>query len=323
MTSTVSVQSASNQPASKQPASKQKPEAVTSALGYQKSDAEIVDYQIWHMRTPKRTLAMRGPSPASLKPKDFCASIGAADTFGRFVAQPYPQLLGEALGISSLNLGFSGVGPSFYNQANNKTLIKLINNAKFVTISCFSGRSQENSRFKTTWQSQERYLLEDGQTIPADYAYQRLLEECDRPTVMALVEETRARYLDEFIQLLEKITVPKVLLWFSKRSPDYKTTYDTVLNLMGGFPHLVNRNMLEILKPYCDEYVEYVDTVGLPQPLINRTTQQPVSIVRSRDYQQDKVLLTSSVLTHNRYYPSPEMHADVARALVAVCQKFA
>ena len=249
--------------------------------------------------------------------------MGAADTFGRFVARPYPQLLGEALGISSLNLGFSGVGPSFYNQENNQTLINLVNNAKFVTISFFSGRSQANSRFETAWHSQERYVLEDGRTIPADYAYQQLLEECDRPTVMALVEETRARYLDEFIQLLEKITVPKVLLWFSKRSPDYKTTYDTVLNLMGGFPHLVNRNMVKILKPYCDEYIEYVDTVGLPQPLINRITQQPVSIVRSRDYQQDKVLLTSSVLTHNRYYPSPEMHADVARALATVCQKFA
>lgn len=297
-------------------------EFMGSALGYQKSDADMVDYQIWKLWMPQRGLAVRGPRPQNIKPKTYCVSLGAADTFGRFVPQPYPQLLAKALDLSSLNLGFAGVGPSFYNQARNQTLIQLVNNAQFATISIFSGRSQSNSKFTTAWRSQEQYCLENGQTMPADYAYQQLLEDSDRATIAALVEETRSRYLKEFIQLLEKITVPKVLLWFARRSPDYTLTYDSILNLFGGFPHLINRDMVNALKPYCDDYVEYVSSIGLPQPLIHRITQEPITIERSRNYVKDKVQLTRSKLTHNRYYPSPEMHLGVAQALIPICKKY-
>lgn len=297
------------------------PQLMATALGYQQTDAEIVDYNIWQMRTPQGAFAMRGPRPNNLKTGEYCTSIGAAYTFGRFVAQPYPSLLGKALNVSSLNLGFSGIGPSFFNQPRNQTLIELINCSKFVTVSFLSGRSQCNSRFNTAWYSQEQYILESGQVVPADYAYQQLLEDSDRQTVLALVEETRARYLDEFIQLLEKITVPKVLLWFSKRSPDYKTSCDSLFKLFGSFPHLINRDMVETLIPYCDEYIEYVSAAGLPQPLVSRITQQPAFIERSRDYRQGKIQLTKSKLTHNRYYPSPEMHAGLAQVLASVCKK--
>ncbi len=295
---------------------------VSSAIGYQKSDAQIVDYHLWKLWTPQGGLAMRGPRPANLNARAYCTSIGAAYTFGRFAAQPYPELLGQALNISSLNLGFSGVGPSFFNQPRNQALIELINRSKFVTVSLLSGRSQSNSQFETDRDSQEQYVLESGKTVPADYAYQQLLDNGDRAAVMALVEETRSRYLEEFIQLLEKITVPKVLLWFSKRSPDYKASCDTLFKLFGNFPHMVNREMIEILRSHCDSYVEQVDTTGLPQPLVDRRTQQPVSIERSRDYQAGKIQLTRSQLTHNSYYPSPEMHLGVAQALAPVCKKF-
>ena len=301
----------------------QNPELVATALGYQSTDAEIIDYNIWKIRTAQSSLAVRGPRPDNLKPGNYCTSIGAAYTFGRFVPEPYPFLLGKALDISSLNLGFSGVGPSFYNQPRNQVLIDLINGSKFVTVAFLSGRSQSNSQFKTAWYSQEQYILEDGQVVPADYAYQKILENNDAQTVMALVEETRARYLDEFIQLLEKITVPKVLLWFSKRSPDYEASCDSLFRLFGGFPQMVNRAMVETLKPYCDEYVEYADTIGLPQPLVSRTTQQPTTIERSRSYQQGKIQLTHSQLTHNKYYASPEMHAAVTVPLVSACRRLA
>lgn len=295
---------------------------MNSALGYQKSDAEIINYSIWKLWTPQGGLAIRGPQPVNLNAGEYCTSIGAAYTFGRFAAQPYPELLGKVLNISSLNLGFSGVGPSFFNQPRNQTLIGLINRSKFVTISLFSGRSQSNSQFKTAWYSQEQYIQENGKAVPADYAYQQLLDSSDDATVMALVKETRSRYLNEFIQLLEKITVPKVLLWFSKRSPDYEASSKTLFKLFSNFPHMVNREMVDVLRAYCDDYVEHIDATGLPQQLVSRLSQQPISIERSRDYQAGKIHLTRSQLTHNNYYPSPEMHVGVTQALASVCKKF-
>ena len=71
-------------------------------------------------------------------------------------------------------------------------------------LAFFSGRSQSNSLFKAASYSQEQYILDNGQVVPADYAYQQLLETADRKTLFDLVAETRSRYLAEFIQLLEK-----------------------------------------------------------------------------------------------------------------------
>lgn len=292
-----------------------------SAYDYQRRDVEIVDYKIWRLWTPQAGFAMRGPRPASLEPGEFCSSIGAAFTFGRFVRRPYPELLGEMLGISSLNLGFAGIGPAFFNYPKNRILIDLINRSQFVTISVLSGRSQSNSRFQAEEYSQVQYKLADGRVVPADAAYQQLLEEADETTIAALVKETRERYLSEFIQLLEKITVPKVLLWFSKRSPDYIESYETLYKLFGSFPHLVNRQMMDVLRSHCDEYVECVGTAGLPQTLRSRHTQQPVSITRPRTYEQGKVQLTPSQLEKNSYYPSPEMHHAVTQKLLPTCRK--
>ena len=292
-----------------------------SAYDYQRRDAEIIDYNIWKLWTPQAGFAIRGPRPASLTPGTFCTAIGAAFTFGRFAPKPYPALLGEALGLSSLNLGFAGIGPAFFNHPKNRALLNLINRSKFVTISVMSGRSQSNSRFKAEDYSQVQYKLASGKVVPADFAYQQLLEEADEATVANLVAETRERYLEEFIQLLNNITVPKILLWFSKRSPDYTESYDSLFKLFGSFPHLVNRPMIETLKPHCNAYVECVSTAGLPQTLTNRQTGESVSITRPRTYQNGKVYLTASSLSKNSYYPSPKMHGEAVKYLLPVCQQ--
>ncbi len=294
-----------------------------TAYGYQEIDAEIIDYKIWKIWSPEAGFSARGPRPASLAPGEYCTSLGAAFTFGRFVPRPYTELLGTALKVPALNLGFSGVGPSFYTEPRNKTLIDLVNHSKFVTIAIFSGRSQGNSRFKTTHYSQEQYILSDGKVVPADFAYQRLLETANVQEIASLVAETRAAYISEFSKLLNQITVPKVLVWFSKRSPDYEERYDTLFHLLSSFPHLVNRSMVEALRPLCDDYVEHVDKTGLPQPFISRFTQEPVSIVRSRDYKKGKIQLTSSHLSENNYYASPEMHRRLALRLLPICEQWA
>lgn len=315
---------------------------IGNAAGYQKRDADIVDYQMWRVQSPETGLLLRGPRPASLKPKEYCVSLGAAYTFGRFAARPYPQLLGEALGISSLNLGFLSVGPTFYTDEQNKVLIDLVNRSKFATVAIFSGRSQGNSRFITTHSSQEQYILPDGRVVPANVAYQQLLDTVDKETVVDLISETRSRYVSEFSKLLDLIKVPKVLLWFSKREPHYEDAYDSLFGLFSSFPHLVNQSMVNALKLKCDAYVECADSTGLPHVLLNKETQAPVSMVRSpSDKQSDNQSDNQgerngdsqgnkqggsqppvATLAYNNYYPSAEMHEAVTKRLVPVCENY-
>ncbi len=133
------------------------------------------------------------------------------------------------------------------------------------------------------------------------------------------------------ISLLKKIKTPKILFWFSVRHPKYQENYnpnarykefirskisnvlETVSqNRIGfflgyapekyiyeNFPHLINEQMMEVLKPHSDAYVECVTQVGLPQTLIN--------------FQGEKV-------GTDNYYPSPKMHQEAAKLLYPVCQ---
>jgi hypothetical protein len=95
-----------------------------------------------------------------------------------------------------------------------------------------------------------------------------------------------------------------VLLWFSKRSSEYEEGYRSVAELYGEFPHLVNLQMIEGLRPECQAYAEVVSSRGLPQVLRNRHTGEKVAM-----------------FPHNRephvnnYYASPEMQVDAADVL--------
>jgi hypothetical protein len=128
-----------------------------------------------------------------------------------------------------------------------------------------------------------------------------------------VVEETRRNWIANFTTLLTAITVPKILLWFSTRQPNYEERFDHVDLLFGAFPHLVNEEMVSGLRPLADAYIEAVTSRGLPQPLISRFTAQPTSVETRPD-------LGTQPTTHNTYYPSPEMHRDAADALEPVCR---
>lgn len=295
---------------------------IDTGSGYQQRDQEIVDYQLWKFSTPQSDFLLRGSRPQKLKQGQYIAHLGAAFTFGRFVSHPYPFLLSEALNLEALNLGFAGIGPSFFNDPQHSGLMDWVNRSKLATILVFSGRSQATSRFPTTRYSQEQYILENGKVVPADFAYQQVLNQESPETLALLIQEARSRYLEEFSRLLDQITVPKILVWLSKRKPDYQESSQSLFKLFSNFPHLVNRGMIDQLSAQCDASVEYSGTDGLPQPLISRWTGEATSIIRPRDYLQGKIQLANSTLTHNGYYPSPEMHQAVTQLLIPKCQAF-
>ena len=77
-----------------------RPELMHSAQGYQKQDAEIVDYQLWNLWTPQAGFSLRGPRPASLTPGGYHVALGAAYTFGRFFADDLHSAAGEGLKLT-------------------------------------------------------------------------------------------------------------------------------------------------------------------------------------------------------------------------------
>jgi hypothetical protein len=285
-------------------------------LGYQKRDFEIVDYQMY---CDKETgLWLRGPQPKQLKDDQYIACLGGAQTFGCFCNKPFAELVQEALSIQVINYGVGGAGPSFFLQ--QEKILRSLNKAACTILQVMSGRSESNSVFDTGGLS---YITRrsDGRRLGARAAYQNLLWRkmiFGRKDLKRIIAETRENWIMNYKSLIEKIKSPVVLFWFSIREPDYKERYLHVSTLLGRFPHLVNRTMLEAIKNEAEDYVHCVTDHGIPQLLISRFTGKPVKVDPGRSRKD----LKGPLWTRNFYYPSSEMHREAAELLAPICNKY-
>jgi Domain of unknown function (DUF6473) len=277
------------------------------SIGYQRSDAHIIDYELYQL--PGIDGVFRGPPISS---DQYVACVGAAQTFGRFVQTPFPTLISRALGIEALNLARGGAGPTF--PLSNPKLLEYINRARMVIVQVLSGRSQSNSLFRTVCHGMLGINLVDGREVTANEFYTWLMGQ-DAQLAQKIVAETRENYVLAMTQLLDAIKPPKILLWFSVRSPEYPEHLALpIWRLWGEFPHLVNRAMLEPLRNRADIYVECISQRGLPQRLFDRSGK-PTSF--RPFYPSPGVVMK----TENTYYPSPEMHEDATTLLIPACSK--
>lgn len=304
---------------------------------YQASDQEIVDYQLFELEQ----FHLRGPKP-SLLPGQYFVCIGSAHTFGRYVQNPFPNLLSQKLGLDCLNLGVGGAGPLMFKQP---ALKPIINHAKFAVVQIMSGRSMSNSAFKsrggvglevqipdlqfesadskatllTRISANQQFLQDtagDQLTIPVGFrlhateAYKALLRSKDDSYCQAIRQETKLRYVLSTIALLREIQVPKILFYFSNRRPAAMLKkFKYIRQFLGEFPHFVDQEVINELQPYADHYAECVTERGFPHQL-------PKELVVSSPIGKPRVI------EQDNYYPSPEMHEDAALELLKVTQSF-
>ncbi|MCX7380359.1 MAG: DUF6473 family protein [Alphaproteobacteria bacterium] len=276
--------------------------------GYARDDIAIVDYQLWKL--PGIELEARGPAPTSGR-KHF-AVIGAAQTFGRFARRSYGDIIAERSGIECLNLGFSGAGPSFFTM--RPRLIELINSSEFAIVLLMSGRSVSNTAFEIG-QNQGVVTIRGSGNPPkrvyAEDAYWEFLQTEPEDRCKHIREETRANYVAENRELLRQIKVPKMLVFWSSREANYHEGVRDLPAFWGGFPHFVNQQVIDQLKPLSDAYVSCITARGMPAPLSDRLTGLPAIV-----YPEDR-FPNVKLRDHNNYYPSPEMHEDVAEAILS------
>ena len=248
----------------------------------------------------------RGPPADTSAP--YLAFIGGAQTFGRFASEPYPTLLGARLGIPVLNLGAGGAGPRYFEAPE---LLRLINGAEAVVVQVMSGRSASNSMFDNSESgAMIGRLRSDQSPLRSDAFFVKFAQSCSEIEFKKVVDETRDDYMSSFVKLLQNIVVPKILLWFSIRQPQYVDDFKSLpFGVLKAFPQLVNGSMAKELAAFSDEYVECVSDAGLPNRLWQ--SDQPVPGLASKEGTLE-----------NRYYPSPAMHGAAADALEAACRRF-
>ncbi len=276
---------------------------------YRIQDKEILDYQCYKYLDKE----MRGPKPNL--GSSYFACLGAAQTFGRYCEKPFPNLLSNKLGVDVLNWSNGGAGPLHFLQ--KPEILEAVNNARFAIVQVLSARSGTSNSVYESLGLANVIRRNDQKKMRSEMVFRELVNGQDprgkeKGFIADLIEETRENYVFNMIQLLEQIKVPKILFWFSVRSPLYKdidvenlAIGDDVANndltpLFNDFPQMVNQEMVDVIKLKSNLYVECISSEGLPHDLI--------------DFQGKKVGV-------NNYYPSPEMHEEAAAELLPLCQQ--
>lgn len=269
---------------------------------YQFLDQGHFDYDLKEIPAIPEML-FRGPALDSKRP--YVACVGAAQTFGRFCATPFPMLLSDRLDFQFANLGVGGVGTQFFDKP---IYIDYLNRAELVIVQVLSGRSEGNSLFDNSMSGGlVGRRIEDQREMRFEDFIIDLMNSRSPEFVTAILEETRDNYVRRFSDLLVKLRPPTIIFWFSTRPPDYREDFSSPWTVLGEFPQLINRRVIDAVRTRSTSYVECISRTGLPQ------------ILWEADQAIDGTNLEGGRLV-NRYYPSPQMHEEAAAALEPVCR---
>lgn len=170
----------------------------------------------------------RGPKLALDRP--YLACVGADETFGRFVARPFPSVLDDKLDMPCINLGslFCGVD----GLTLDTCLLDLMNNAKTCVLQLPGILGQTNPFYRVHVRRNDR-VLEATADLRALYPEVDFAEiHFVRHLILRLAEFQDARFemvadslrrgwLTKLSDFLTQVKPPVVLLWLDiVHSPD-------------------------------------------------------------------------------------------------------
>lgn len=283
------------------------------SLDYSKRDHEIVDYRYYEIDGVPG-VKFRGPKLPQdvLESGNYFTLLGGAQANGIFVERSFGDIIADHMGLPVLNLSVGGGGAGFYLQAPG--LLDLVNRGRFSIVQVMTARTEPNSRFAAYGFVEALLDLKTGKQISTMEAWPIIFNE-ERDKASAYVAESRENWVRRYRELADKITVPKILFYFSDKDPDEPVDYDAtdVMAIFGKFPQFVDGPSLDEVRPLFDAYVECRSMRNYGYPLVSRFTGEPVEVDGGTMAKYAEGMKWST----NHYYPSPEMHQDAADALEA------
>lgn len=286
------------------------PEVLT--VDYTSRDYEVIDYQYYTLPAMPR-VRLRGPrfDPLAAAPQSFFTVLGSAHTLGVFSPITFTGLLAEKYGMPGWNVGVGGISAYFYNQ--HPEIIEYANRGKFVILQVMSARLDGNDRLESTAAAQLVRDRKYGDIVSPEMVWARIDKE-EPEKKAAYIAQSRASWERNHRQLLDVLKVPVVLLWFAAR--DIKESFDSGKSQVGStselsFPQYIDYRNVDVLKPLVAATTVCNTSRNAGHPLISRFTGKPVR-VNHHDLRDGRGAPVDFFEDRNHYYPSPEMHEDVA-----------
>lgn len=204
-------------------------------------------------------LLFRGPRRAL--DGAFVACLGGTETFGKFIDHPFPDLLEEKTGVTCVNFGWPNAGIDVF--AGDRALLDCASRSQLCILQVPCAINMSNMYYRVHPRRNDRFLQ-------ATEAMRTLFDEVDftefsftrhmlgrlqalSPEKFAYIREELASVWVAGMQgLIGRIDAPVVLLWLSARAPERAADRPD----LRADPALVNREMLDALRPMAHRLVE-------------------------------------------------------------------
>ncbi len=227
-------------------------------MTYEVPGAGALDY--FPCRYGQSRLVFRGPWRAARAP--YAVALGGEETYGRFVADPWPARLEAATGRMVLNLGVPHAGPDAW--LHEPDVLRLAAGAEMRILQVPGAVNLSNPLYTVHPRRNDRFLQ-------ASPRLQRMFPEVDfmdfaftRHMIRALAARGPQRFaevaqvlgdswLGRMAELLEALGGRTLLLWFADRPPPLPGER---LKLAPGAPLLVDTTMLQAVRPRVAGLVE-------------------------------------------------------------------
>jgi len=185
---------------------------------------------------------------------DYAAFLGASETYGKFIAHPFPDLIEVQTGMKCVNFGWPNAGVDAF--LNDSSLLRVATGARIRVIQVPCAQNLSNRYFAVHPRRNDRFLQASGllrdlyeKVDFTDFNFTRHmlghLVKVSPERFTLIREELQTTWIARMKMLLKRITCPVILLWFSARKPDEA---NTSLNVSDD-PVFVTRDMIEAMRP--------------------------------------------------------------------------
>lgn len=250
-------------------------------------------------------LTFRGPRRSLDRP--YVAFLGGSETYGKYVPDPFPDLVEDQVGYAAINLACVNAGPDVYLA--EPEVLRIAGGAEAVVLQVMGAANVSNRFYTVHPRRNDRFIAATPELRAlyrevdfTEFSFTRhlltSLEALSKERFELVAEELRKTWAQRMEALLAALPERVVLLWMADQAPQPRGARRGLKQ----DPVLVDNAMVTGLVPKAAAYVEAVTT-----PEAKRSSLEGMAFAALE-------ALAAQAL------PGPSVHRDVADKLVAALE---
>ncbi len=204
-------------------------------------------------------LLFRGPRRSLDRP--YLAFLGGTETYGKYVPDPYPDLIEDETGLAAVNLACVNAGLDVYLA--EPEVLQVAHGAAAVVVQIVGAGNLSNRYYSVHPRRNDRFIAASPllkalyrEVDFTDFNFTRhmllSLRAASRDRFEVLADELRLTWVARMKELLTALPARTVLLWLADHHPAARADQSG----MALNPVLVDEDMLAQVRPRAAAYVE-------------------------------------------------------------------